>query len=456
MIAFNRVNYSKYSRPINILMDLMIISILGFYLFKYHISNVSYYIVYLIIGWCVVAILINFYNVYRFTAPLEIVSKIIKQGLLFIFIIIAFFPFLNQYIFSKKTVAIFTISSMVLVSISKFVLFYFFKKHKVITKDGSRNIVIIGYSPEAIRLKKLFESSNDYGYHFFGYFSDKQENIEIKGKLKKLKAFVLENEIDEIYCFLEEVSNAQLNRIIAFSDEYKKTIKFIPDSKEIFSKKLQIDCYDSFPVLSLKKTALNDPTIKIFKRLFDIVFSVIVIIGLLSWLTPILAILIKLDSKGSLFFIQKRNGLNSFEFNCYKYRSMEVNRQTDLIQVAKNNNQITKMGKFMRKTSIDELPQFFNVLNGDMSVVGPRPHMVSVTEMYALKIDKFMMRHFIKPGITGLAQTKGLRGEIETERDMVNRIKFDVFYIENWTLILDIKIIYQTIVNIYKGEDKAC
>ena len=141
MIAFNRVNYSKYSRPINILMDLMIISILGFYLFKYHISNVSYYIVYLIIGWCVVAILINFYNVYRFTAPLEIVSKIIKQGLLFIFIIIAFFPFLNQYIFSKKTVAIFTISSMVLVSISKFVLFYFFKKHKVITKDGSRNIV---------------------------------------------------------------------------------------------------------------------------------------------------------------------------------------------------------------------------------------------------------------------------------------------------------------------------
>jgi putative colanic acid biosynthesis UDP-glucose lipid carrier transferase len=135
---------------------------------------------------------------------------------------------------------------------------------------------------------------------------------------------------------------------------------------------------------------------------------------------------------------------------------MEVNEQTDLIQGAKNNNRITKIGKFMRKTSIDELPQFFNVLNGDMSVVGPRPHMVSVTEMYALKIDKFMMRHFIKPGITGLAQTKGLRGEIETERDMVNRIKLDVFYIENWTLILDLKIIYQTIVNIYRGEDKAC
>jgi putative colanic acid biosynthesis UDP-glucose lipid carrier transferase len=134
---------------------------------------------------------------------------------------------------------------------------------------------------------------------------------------------------------------------------------------------------------------------------------------------------------------------------------MEVNEQTDLIQGQKTIIELQKIGKFMRKTSIDELPQFFNVLNGDMSVVGPRPHMVSVTEMYALKIDKFMMRHFIKPGITGLAQTKGLRGEIETERDMVNRIKLDVFYIENWTLILDLKI-YQTIVNIYRGEDKAC
>ena len=134
---------------------------------------------------------------------------------------------------------------------------------------------------------------------------------------------------------------------------------------------------------------------------------------------------------------------------------MHLNPIADLEQVQKNDPRITKIGKFIRKTSIDELPQFFNVLLGDMSVVGPRPHMVSHTEMYAKSVDKFMVRHFIKPGITGLAQVKGCRGEIETDNDMINRIKYDVYYIENWSLLMDIKIIIQTVVNIFKGEEKA-
>lgn len=454
MTASNIGRYSKYIRPISILMDLMIISILGVYLFEYQVFNIGYYITYLIIGWCAVAVFINFYDVYRFTAPIEIISKIIKQGVLFLLIVLAFFPFSKQYAFSEKAVVVFMISSIALVSMSKFILFYFLKKYRIITGSNFRNVVIIGYSPEAIRLKKLFESRNDYGYHFFGFFSDKQENIEIKGRLEKLKSFVLENEIDEIYCSMKEVSNAQLNKIIAFSDEHKKTIKFIPDSKEIFSKNLQIDYYDSFPVLSLKKTVLNDPTIKVFKRLFDVVFSIIVIIGLLSWLMPLLAILIKLESKGPVFFRQGRPGIDENEFYCYKFRSMKINGTTET-EASKNDPRVTKIGKLMRKTSVDEMPQFFNVLLGDMSVVGPRPHLWSQNLSYANKIKKYAIRHCVKPGITGLAQVSGFRGEIETERDMINRIKFDVFYIENWSLILDLKIIYQTILNIYKGEEKA-
>jgi putative colanic acid biosynthesis UDP-glucose lipid carrier transferase len=194
---------------------------------------------------------------------------------------------------------------------------------------------------------------------------------------------------------------------------------------------------------------------KRLKRVFDVVFSLIIIVCLLSWLTPLIAILILLESKGPIFFKQKRNGLNYEEFYCYKFRSMHLNPIADLEQVQKNDPRITRVGKFIRKTSIDELPQFFNVLLGDMSVVGPRPHMVSHTEMYAKSVDKFMVRHFIKPGITGLAQTNGFRGEVETEKDIINRVKYDIFYLENWSLLLDIKIIFATVVNAIKGEKKA-
>jgi putative colanic acid biosynthesis UDP-glucose lipid carrier transferase len=194
---------------------------------------------------------------------------------------------------------------------------------------------------------------------------------------------------------------------------------------------------------------------KHLKRLFDIAFSLFIIVFILSWLTPLLALLIKIESDGSVFFKQKRNGLNYHEFFCYKFRSMKENDIADLEQVSKNDPRITIIGKIIRKTSIDELPQFFNVLLGEMSVVGPRPHMISHTEIYAKSVDKFMVRHFVKPGITGLAQTNGYRGEVENENDIIYRVKYDIFYLEHWSILLDIKIIFLTIINAIKGEDKA-
>jgi putative colanic acid biosynthesis UDP-glucose lipid carrier transferase len=174
----------------------------------------------------------------------------------------------------------------------------------------------------------------------------------------------------------------------------------------------------------------------------------------LSWLIPILAILIKLESRGPVFFKQGRPGMDENEFFCYKLRSMRINKTTEK-EASKNDPRVTKMGKFMRKTSLDEMPQFLNVLLGDMSVVGPRPHLWSQNKAYSNKIKKYMVRHCVKPGITGLAQVSGYRGEIEKDRDMVHRIKFDVFYIENWSLILDLKIIFLTVINIFRGEEKA-
>ncbi|PWA06867.1 undecaprenyl-phosphate glucose phosphotransferase [Flavobacterium psychrotolerans] len=446
--------YSKYIRPISILFDLLVITVLCFYFLKRLNLNPVNYLVYQTVAWVIIAFFIKFYGIYRFTTPVEITSKIIKQGILFSLVIIAFFPFSKEVLFSGKAIAYFMVSSFTLITIFKYLLFYYLKKYRIVTGSNYRNAVIIGYTPEAIRLKELFETRNDYGYRFLGYFSNKKSNANIKGKLDDLKPFVIENEVDEIYCSLNEITNEQLKDLVDFADENNTVIKFIPDTKEIFSKNLKIDYYELFPVLSLQKTTLHDPLTKVFKRIFDIVFSLIIIFGLLSWLVPLLAILIKLESRGPIFFKQGRPGIDEKEFFCYKFRSMQINKTTER-EASKNDPRVTKIGRFMRKTSIDEMPQFLNVLLGDMSVVGPRPHLWSQNKAYGHRINKYMVRHYVKPGITGLAQVRGFRGEIETDEDMINRIKYDVFYIDNWSILLDIKIIVQTVINIFEGEDKA-
>lgn len=276
-----------------------------------------------------------------------------------------------------------------------------------------------------------------------------------RDKIRACLSYVSTNKIDEIYCSVADVSDNQMAEIIDFADNNLKTLKFIPDEKQLLSTNMKFEFYDYIPIISLRNILQEESFNKVIKRIFDLTFSLVIIIGLLSWLLPIMAVIIKLDSKGPVFFIQKRNGLKYKKFNCYKFRSMELNDNSDVELASKNDLRITKVGKFIRKTSMDELPQFFNVFFGEMSIVGPRPHMVSVANIYAAKVDKFMVRHFVKPGITGLAQTKGYRGEVETDEDIINRVKYDIFYIENWSVLLDIKIIFITVFNTLRGDKKA-
>ena len=446
--------YSKFIRPISVTLDLLVITILCLFFFKNLNLNYTYFIIYQTFAWFSITFFNRFYEVYRFTSLVEIITKLVKQGIVFLLIVIAFFPFSIQSNFSGKSVALFLVASFTFITFFKLILFYYLKKYRIVTSSNFRNAVIVGYTPEAIRLKSLFETRNDYGYRFLGFFSDKKNNSNIKGKLADLKNFVIENKVNEIYCSLNEVSDTFSKDIVDFAYEFNITIKFIPDTKEIFSKNLKIDYYDIFPVLSIQKSVLDNPTIKVFKRIFDIIFSFIVIVFFMSWLFPIIAILIKLESKGPVLFNQGRPVLDQKEFFCYKFRSMQINITTEK-EASKNDPRITKIGRFIRKTSLDEMPQFFNVLFGEMSVVGPRPNLWSQNKAYGSTVKKYMVRHYVKPGITGLAQVNGFRGEIQTEEDMINRIKFDVFYIENWSLILDLKIIFQTVINILKGEEKA-
>lgn len=446
--------YSKYIRPLSILLDLLVVNVLSIYFFRELKVDFKLYIPFQVFAWLLIALLVRFYEVYRFTTPVEIISKLLKQSTIFLLVVIAFFPFAKTTIFSGKAIAWFLTVSIAIITSLKYFFFYYLKKYRLLTHNNFRSAVIIGHTAEAIKLKEVFETRQDYGYRFFGFFSDKKQGPDIRGKVEDLKSFVLDQRIDEIYCSLNEISNEKIKDLVQFADENRKTIKFIQDTKDILSKNLKIDYYELFPVLSLQKTLLHDPLVKGFKRAFDIFFSLIVIIFVLSWLTPIIGLLILLESRGPIFFKQGRPGLDEREFFCYKFRSMHMNLNTEQ-EASRNDPRVTRMGRFMRKTSIDELPQFFNVFLGDMSVVGPRPHLWSQNKAYATKIKKYMVRLYVKPGITGLAQVKGFRGEIETDEDMINRIKYDVFYIENWSFVMDVKIIIQTVINIFKGEEKA-
>jgi putative colanic acid biosynthesis UDP-glucose lipid carrier transferase len=208
-------------------------------------------------------------------------------------------------------------------------------------------------------------------------------------------------------------------------------------------------------VLNVRKLPFEFAENFYIKRIFDIVFSLFICFFILSWVIPILWILVKLESNGPLIFKQQREGINGDKFVCYKFRSMQFNVSSEEGHTTKNDHRVTKIGAFMRKTSIDELPQFFNVLFGEMSVVGPRPHVESLSIEYQKEVGDYLKRHIVKPGITGLAQVRGYRGEIKKKSDIKNRIRLDVFYIENWSFFLDLKIIIQTILNIFRGEEKA-
>jgi len=341
--------------------------------------------------------------------------------------------------------------TIVLIFLFKFITFHFFKKFRSVLQGNQRDVIVIGENTKTGQLIQTFKNQPDFGLRFRTQFCTNDKDFS----LKKCFKYIVENNIDEIFVSVSELSNKEMNLLINFADNNLRTLKFIPDNKDIFTKKLQYEYYDFTPILSLRKIAVHEPLNAFVKRTLDVIVSSIAIVFLLSWLTPLIALLIRLESKGPIFFKQKRHGLDGYEFGCLKFRSMAVNKITNDLHVKKNDMRVTKVGRFIRKTSIDELPQFYNVLLGNMSVVGPRPHMTSLSEVYSKKASKYMVRHNVKPGITGLAQVSGCRGEVETDFDIINRTKYDIFYIENWSFLLDINIILQTIVNVFQGEEKA-
>jgi putative colanic acid biosynthesis UDP-glucose lipid carrier transferase len=322
-----------------------------------------------------------------------------------------------------------------------------------------RNIVILGYNDVSKRLATHFVSGMR-NVSVKGYFEDYKQVHELSdfpiiGHFRECMSYAIRNKVSEIYCTIAPEKNPIIYELAQNAEEHFIRFMFVPDLKLFVNRNIHFNYLEDIPILSLRSEPLEDVAGRIKKRVFDIIFSLAVILLLLSWLLPIVALLIKIDSKGPVFFAQMRSGKNNQPFRCYKLRSLRVNKEADIKQVTKNDSRMTRVGRLLRKTNIDELPQFFNALIGNMSVVGPRPHMLRHTELFSGLLDQYMLRHFLKPGLTGWAQVNGFRGETKTILDMQKRVEHDIWYIENWSLWLDLRIIIMTVYNIIKGEKNA-
>lgn len=329
---------------------------------------------------------------------------------------------------------------------------------------NQRFVVFVGHDPANLIIYKDMIADSTTGYKVLGYYSEQPidncpQKLKRLGDLDTLKKHIEEHEehlsgVDELYCSMSHSKSDEIISIMRFCDEHIIHFRYVPRQFGNFRLNLKPEQYGEMTIFTNHNEPLALVSNRFIKRTFDIAFSLVACIFLLP-LIPIVALIIKRQSPGPLFFIQDRTGLNGKTFKCYKFRSMHMNKDADTVQATKEDPRKFAFGNFMRKTNLDELPQFFNVLRGDMSVVGPRPHMLHHTEIYGKLIDKYMVRHFCKPGVTGWAQVTGFRGETKEQWQMEGRIERDIWYIENWSFMLDLEIILRTVGSTFIPDKKA-
>lgn len=459
--------YSRYIVLFFFLGDLFILNasyICSFYLrfgnlhrLFYKDSVITFFISNLV--WCFIVFSTRAYQFIRVERIERIVSRTIQLVVVFLVIIFSVVVALRLHDISRLRMLYFFglfLSSILLLRIS------FVQTLKTIRKSGYnfRTVIIVGMGKAGLNLFYFLSKDLSFGYKILGFFDDDPEDYSKKftvlGSVSQVKDYLKVQIVDEVYITGSDYSIEEIRQIIDVCEHQLIRIKFVPNfNRYTQTRRVSIDFYGNIPVVSLRTEPLENSANRILKRSFDILFSLVLMIFLFSWLFPLLVIAVKLSSKGPVFFGQERSGEENKTFKCWKFRTMKVNDEADVLQATKNDNRVTPIGRILRKTNLDELPQFFNVLKGDMSVVGPRPHMLKHTQQYSALIKNYLVRHFVKPGITGWSQVNGLRGEITELEQMETRVEYDIWYIENWSFMLDLKIAVKTITNMIKGDENA-
>lgn len=421
-------------------------------------------LVFSILIWYFVSKLADLYEDYRsrsFAYEMVSISKVVLLHYVFLSFILFFF--FTDYPFPRSFTLLNEAFILLLVPIEKILLKRYYRANM---RSGLnvKKLIIVGAGEVGMSFWETLQKNDQFGYRLAGFIDDVQQprlNGEYLGTIDQFRSILEQREdVDDIIIALPNVANRRIKEVINISEQFTKRVRIIPDFYRFGSGKFSVSNFGTFPLVTIRALPLDEPENKLLKRAFDIVIASILFVCLFSFLFPIIALLIKLSSKGKVFFKQERWGLNNKKIICYKFRSMEekscdVDASGKYQQATQNDSRITPIGRFLRKTSLDELPQFWNVLKGEMSIIGPRPHPTPLNLESKDVVDDYMLRHLVKPGITGWAQVNGLRGETKELGLMQKRVDLDIWYIENWSFWLDWQIIFQTVINMWVGDEKA-
>lgn len=391
----------------------------------------------------------------------EIVTAIQTIIVQAVFMVIALFFASRNPLDAKYFMFAFAALEILVLPLAKYIIRWYyattFYKDKVQAK-----VLIVGAGDLGMDFYKLIVNDHHLEYKIEGFLDDvKKDTLNglYLGCIQELEKIVEQKHIEEVVVALPNTATDKIKQVVQVCDANAIRVKIIPDYFKI-SNNVAISSIGNIPIISIRSIPLDDAELRFFKRVFDIVFSLLLFVFVFSWLFPIIIVCIKLSSKGSVFFIQERWGLNNKRILCYKFRSMamsskDVDESGSYQQAVKDDKRVTAIGKFLRKTNLDELPQFLNVLKGEMSVVGPRPHPTPLNLQSKNIVNNYNLRHLVKPGITGWAQIHGFRGSTQEPSLMQKRVDFDIWYIENWSFWLDCQIILQTVINMVKGDKNA-
>ena len=455
-------SYSRYIPFISIVGDFILLNLFfvaGFCYF--HDTGFCFapryilFYTYLNITWFILVFVFGANRIDRNTSKKSVFFTYVKIIVFFFFLFLIYFqvtslPYYPRY-FIKYLFPLF-FALLITWKFSLYYAFYLYRKRGF----NYREVIILGYTPATVELQHYFNGNKWHGYRFLGFFSENpEEKSQHLGHLKDLRAYLESTHIDEVYIALNVIPQALLADISELISEYPVKVRIVPDLGTFSLKSAELIPYGISPVLQIHPGPLSYWYNQLIKRIFDIALSFFMTIFVLSWMTLFLYLITRFGPGGGVFFKQQRTRIDGKVFTCIKYRTMHDNTDADLRQATREDERVTGVGSFLRKYSLDELPQFINVLMGDMSVVGPRPHMLAHTEQYRKLIRQFMLRHTVKPGITGLAQVNGYRGEIKNLADIKNRVESDVKYIETWSFNLDIKIMLLTFWVLIRGQKEA-
>ncbi|MCY1719101.1 undecaprenyl-phosphate glucose phosphotransferase [Prolixibacteraceae bacterium Z1-6] len=412
-------------------------------------NSIISYILHGNLAWVITYVAFSKKNLYLRDSFLHRIWRISKRQVIFIVvsgaIALIFLPEHISRLFFFQYCLLFYIGKII-----AYWLIYSYLKFKRSKRMNTTQVAVVGCGDTGNILKDIIESNPNLGYTFSGFVcSNTPENEKYLGHPDNLEELIDKHNIHVIFYTISFFNGGNAEQrgkeVLKICNRKGVRLKFVPTNQQWFRRRLNMESMGDMVIINPQEIPLDNVTLRLQKRAFDLLFSALVTLLLLSWLFPILAIIIKLNSKGPVFFAQNRTGINNKTFKCLKFRSMKVNGSADAKQATANDDRITKVGRFLRKSNLDELPQFLNVLAGNMSVVGPRPHMLKHTEEYSALIDHYLIRHYVKPGITGWAQVKGYRGETQHVSSMEKRVNADMEYIENWTFTWDLKIIWLTV-----------